>query len=124
MSEETKHNGLDCWCEECSKARKRKLLEAKVARLERELAEANDALATISLAILSKGTEETIADAEALRALAAWSAEESGRTVEFCCMDCEWQCWLGTGKDADVPIVGTGTTLADAIMDAISKAQA
>lgn len=62
--------------------------------------------------------------AEALRALAAWSSVSSGRTVEWCCMECEWQCWLGTGKDYDLPVIGTGVSPAAASMDAISKAAA
>ncbi len=63
-------------------------------------------------------------DAKALWALAAWSSVSSGRTVEWCCMECEWQCWLGTGKDYDLPVIGTGVSPAAASMDAISKAAA
>lgn len=108
-------------------------ITATVKRLEGELKEARELLEiqaenALKLACviderdaLQASLVEAEADAEALRELSAWSAEESGRTVEWCCMDCEWQCWIGTGRDADVPIVGTGATLAAAIMDAITK---
>jgi len=97
-----------------------------VARLERELAEANDALATISLGILSKGTEETIADAEALRALAAWvNADKGWRKVSEICsgelfaFEVTIQFWRG--NDGKQQVRGEADTLAAAIMDAIGQ---
>ena len=104
---------------------------AECARLRNELAAqglelvaAKNTIGAIRATLTDRDSERQAlvaykAESEALRALAAWSAAESGRTVEWCCMDCEWQCWLGTGKDADVPVVGTGTTIAAAIMDAL-----
>jgi len=73
---------------------------------------------------------DTQADAEALRALAAWGMDEAGRSVDFS-QGAEvyvWLSWIahipdevGNNRDS---VCGEGVTLAAAIMDALGKANA
>ena len=90
-----------------------------IARLELELAEARQE--NSQMARMLAEPSEVKADAEALRALAAWSAKDGGRTAEFMREPLGgWSCDLVA--DGYGPASGTGATLASAIMDALGMA--
>ena len=102
-------------------------LELAIARLELELAEARQELELAEarqenrqMARMLAEPSEVKADAEALRALAAWSAKDGGRTAEFMRRPLGgWSCDLGA--DGYGAAFGTGATLASAIMDALGN---
>lgn len=92
-----------------------------VARLERELAEARELLGNVG----REPWAGIIADAEALRALAALVTD--GRMVHDVVRSTEsgmyfTNCFAPHDKTTRRKVTGTGATLAAAIMDALKKA--
>lgn len=100
-------------------------LKLAIARLELELEGAKNTIEAIRATLTDRDSERAAlvayqADADALRALAAWSAKDGGRTAEFMRRPLGgWSCDLGA--DGYCAAFGTGATLASAIMDALGN---
>jgi chromosome segregation ATPase len=100
---------------------------SQCVRLERELEGAKNTIGAIGATLTDRNSEraaliEYKADAEALRALAAWLAHPNWWFVDYMGnIGAEWRVDLKT--DCNSPkVTGTGATLAAAIMDALSNA--